>query len=115
MSTYDGNTFYCRIPDGMRPDWEQEPNITRRHIPYSYVDDVQSAGIGALRLSVPARVDSDADLAALRGAVGVDKRTLYDYYGTNYTGVMLVALRNPRRLANSEVYFVDLEFLRDGA
>lgn len=114
MSSYNGATFLCRIPDGFRPDWEQEPNVNRRHIPYANRDDVQGGGRGNLRITIPAKISDDSGLALLRAAVGVTKRTLADYYGTNYTNTMLVAVRSPRRLANTAEWFVDLDFEREG-
>ncbi len=115
MTTFAGVEFECLTLDGFRPEWEQEPNIARRHIPYSNSDDVQHAGRGNYRMVIPAKLTSDADLATLRAAVGITPRTLGDYFGADYAGTMLTAVRSPRRVAWRAIWFVELEFEREGA
>jgi hypothetical protein len=115
LSTYANATFYARIPDGLRPGWEQEPNISVRHLPFANQDDMQAMGRGNYRLTVPARLDDDSAIGLLQAAVGATARTLTDYYGATYSNVYLVAVSNPQRLTGQTTWFVNLEFLRAGA
>jgi hypothetical protein len=113
MSTYNGATFLCRIPDGFHPDWEPAPNIIEKVIPYGAgLVNVQEMGKGQDRLMLPAKVSDSASLALLRAAVGATRRTLGDYYGSDYTNVQLWAMSRPQRLGTQNIWFCELEFRR---
>jgi hypothetical protein len=115
MPTYNGVSFGARVPSGTwRPEWEQDANIYRTHVPYSSFDELQDGGRGNSRITVLARLTSDAALAALRAAVGITKRTLYDLFGSDYPSTMLVGVRAPKRMANSATWEVELDFEREG-
>ncbi len=113
MSTYAGATFYTvEEGQGLRPDWERTLALTVTHIPGSDVDDVQSGGLSNQKITIPAQIESDADYALLKAAVGITPRTLSSYYGVNYTNVILTGIKNARRIAWKETWFCDLEFMK---
>ncbi len=114
MSTYAGATFECATGDsrGFRPDWARELALTVTHIPGSDTDDIQSGGLQNARITIPAIIESDADYALLKAAVGITPRTLGDYYETNYTSVILVSIKSARRLAWDAKWVAELEFMQ---
>jgi hypothetical protein len=114
MSTFNGATFLCKIPDGMHPEWEPAPNLIERVIPYGAgLVNVQEMGKGQDRLVLPAKISDSASLALLRSAAGsATRRTLADYYGATYTGVQLWGMSNPRRVGSQNIWFCEMEFRR---
>jgi hypothetical protein len=113
MGSYSTVSFTERTEGGMRPEWVQERNITRRHIPYSNLDDVQDTGRGNHRITVQVNLASDAALTNLKAMQNMTARTL-TLWGTVYANTYLVGLRNPRRAAHFEYLSVELEFERLG-
>lgn len=113
MTTYATVTFHILIPGGALPVWVQDAGIVVQHIPYSNLDDVQSVGRGNFRLSVSAVVQSDVGIGVLQAAVGVVKRTMVGYMGSDWTNTILIGVSDPRKYASGQ-WKVNLEFMREG-
>ena len=115
MSTYAGVTFEILADDGVwRRGWEQEEQISVRHIPYANRDDVQSGGRGNLQVTVPAYLTDTMDVATLRSAVGQTPRYLTDLYGYGYSNVYLIKMRDIKRWIYGERWVCELTFMREG-
>ena len=116
MTTYNGVTFTVLAEDSMFwPTWENEGNVSVRHIPGGRNDDIQFGGRGFARVSLKAHVTSDADMATLRGSLDGTARTLGDLRGGNYTNTYLTKISNLRRWDGGETWTCEMEFMRDDA
>jgi hypothetical protein len=119
MPSYAGADFENDVTgqDGMVSRWQREAVFSVRQVPGSDFEDTQYIGRGNERLTVRAYIEDDDDLATLQAAVGATRRTLTNPFGdsVNYSNVILMAVRNVRRLAWEEVIEAELEFMRTGA
>lgn len=115
MPSYAGVTFTEVMPDPRsRPDWERRAFITERVIPYANKEDVQSAGRGNYRITVPVTLTNVGDLATLQSAQGATRRTLTNLFGSTYSNVLLVNVGPPERWENEARAIVSLTFVREG-
>ncbi len=98
MSTYAGVTFHGRLEDdGYRPHWMREKTIARRKLGGGNSEDLQDVGFGNYFIEFDARIDDDAGVATWQASVGLTKRTLGTFGGTNWPNVMLTFLGRPKR------------------
>lgn len=94
------------------PHWENEPNVSVRHIPGGNTDDVQFGGRGYGKLTVKCYVTSDADVSTLQSSVDGTGRTLGSYNGSDYTNSYLTKISDLRRWDSGQKWTCTLEFLR---
>jgi hypothetical protein len=112
-ASYAGAAFETRTAaNGLVPRWARQVRVTRRPIPNSDREDVQSTGLGNQRVTLPAYITSDADMAALIAAQGVTRRQLTNPFGTgeSYANVILAGVSAPRRRGWEPIWLCDLTF-----
>ncbi len=111
MAQFGTIVFDTRVDGSFRPDWEQELNVNRRHIPYSNVDDLQITGRSNKRITVEAVFANASDMATFRTYQDGSAKTLLLHDGS-FDLCFLVGMRNPRVLVTSGQVIAQVEFER---
>ncbi len=115
MPTYAGVEFSVELGGGRMPiDFEREEKVSVTHIPGSDEEDVQWAGLGNGRLTLPAVFDDYADYLTLKAARGVTSRTL-SHAGLTFNNVILLRVSKPTKNPERDAVFADLEFMQVSA
>jgi hypothetical protein len=114
MAEYAAVQFSPQLVSDFHPDFDRELVVQRTHIPYSDSENVQVAGKGNWRVTLPIVVQSDADRLALIAAMGATPRTLSDFFGRTETNVMLVAVGGSQRTWMQQIWVLVVTFEREG-